>query len=138
MRFNDQYHKYSGVIVDIIYDHFLADNWRIYSQVDLSTFTNNLNDCLIANMHYLPADIQEFIPRFMKRKWLESYAKLEGIELVIQGMSEHTSLPDKTIDAIYILKNHYNTFADEFHEFFPLLIANVEERFGIAITQLPK
>jgi acyl carrier protein phosphodiesterase len=132
-RLNDKYHKYSGVIIDIFYDHFLSVNWDTYSSVSISDFTNGLNNCLTAYMEFLPAPIQEFIPRFMKNRWMESYGTPDGIEKVLEGMSRHTSLPDKTIDAIEILKIYYTEFQNEFNEYFPTLIHHVEEKFLISI-----
>jgi acyl carrier protein phosphodiesterase len=135
-RLNDKYHKYSGIIIDIFYDHFLAHNWKVFSDVELVDFTRNLNNCLVSHMSFLPPDIQEFIPKFMKRRWIESYATLEGIEHVLEGMSKHTSLPDKTIDAIDILKREYEELKTEFFDYFPQLVAHVEENFQIAIKHL--
>jgi len=130
-RLNEKYHKYSGIIIDIFYDHFLATNWQTYSPVLLRDFINDLNRSLLANMHHFSKEIQEFIPRFMKFGWIESYATLEGIELVLKGMSRHTSLPDKTKDAICILEEHYEGFQNEFFEYFPQLVNSIEEQFGI-------
>jgi len=134
-RLNDKYHKYSGIIIDIYYDHFLAYNWKEFSKIELMDFTRNLNNCLHRHMEFLPGEIQKFIPSFMKRRWIESYATLEGIERVLEGMSKHTSLPDKTIDAIDILKKEYEGFKTEFFEYFPLLVSHVEEKFGIEIKR---
>ena len=138
-RLNEKYHKYSGVIIDIFYDHFLAVDWNIFSDASLTEFTNDLNNCLTAYMNFLPASIQEFIPRFMQNRWIESYATPEGIEKVLEGMSRNTSLPDKTIDAIEILKTHYPEFRKEFYDYFPQLIEYIEDKFQISIQgQLSK
>ncbi len=136
-RLNDKYHKYSGIIIDIFYDHFLASNWKVYSTILLSDFLNNVHESLLVNMHYFSEEIQEFIPRFMKYKWIESYDSLLGIEKVLQGMSKHTSLPDKTDEAIEILKMYYDDFQNEFFEYFPQLIQHVEERFQVKVKNLP-
>lgn len=37
-RLHKNYGHYSGVIVDILYDHFLAKNWSAYSPVLLNSF----------------------------------------------------------------------------------------------------
>ncbi len=134
-RLNENYHKYSGVIIDIFYDHFLAVDWQVFSPISLSEFTTELNRCLTANMNFLPTSIQEFIPRFMQHHWIESYATTEGIERVLEGMSRNTSLPDKTIDAIDILKTHYGDFRNEFYNFFPQLVDHVEDKFKISIRE---
>jgi acyl carrier protein phosphodiesterase len=134
-RLNDKYHKYSGIIIDIFYDHFLAKNWQTYSPVILNDFISSLKESLHINMHHFSPEVQEFIPRFMKFGWMESYVTLEGIELVLQGMSRHTSLPDKTEDAIKILKAYYKNFENEFLEYFPQLIKRIEEDYEV---ELPK
>ena len=35
-RLHENYGHYSGVIVDILYDHFLAKNWEEYHEQDLA------------------------------------------------------------------------------------------------------
>ena len=34
-KLHSRYHHYSGVIVDVFYDHFLAKNWAKYSDENL-------------------------------------------------------------------------------------------------------
>ena len=133
-RLNDKYHKYSGIIIDIFYDHFLAKNWETYSPVVLNDFISSLKESLLINMHHFSPEIQEFIPRFMKFGWMESYVTMGGIELVLQGMSRHTSLPDKTEDAIKILGIYYKNFENEFLEYFPQLIKRVEEDYEVDLS----
>ncbi len=130
-RLNTDYHKYSGIIIDIFYDHILAKNWQLYSKVSLADYCENVNNVLMSQMHFLPQNIQEFVPNFMKNRWLESYASIQGIEQVLNGMVKNTSLPDKTIYAINILIKFYDEFRDEFYEYFPQLIKHVEENFQI-------
>jgi Uncharacterized protein conserved in bacteria len=133
-RLNEHYHKYSGIIIDIFYDHFLACNWDKYSSVSLSDYTGMLRQSLNTNLHFFPERIQEFVPRFMRRGWIESYATIDGIERVLQGMSKHTSLPDKTLEAMFTLEKYYDGFLNEFTEYFPQLVANIEERFQLGLV----
>jgi len=37
-RLHPAYHHYAGVIMDIFYDHFLAKNWKNYSDVPLNEY----------------------------------------------------------------------------------------------------
>ena len=130
---SDKYHKYSGVIIDIVYDHFLAKHWPDYSNIALHQFTHNLTNNIRENMHFFAPEVQEFFPRFMKHRWLESYVTLEGIEKVLTGMSKHTSLPDKTTEAILIIEQNYETLRNDFLDFFPQLIEQIETKFGIKV-----
>ena len=132
-RLSTDYRKYSGIIIDIFYDHFLASNWHDYSAVPLTEFCEKINLILLAQMHFLPQNMQDFVPGFMKGRWLETYASIDGIEQVLNGMVKNTSLPDKTDYAMDILNKHYKEFGDEFYEYFPQLINHVSQAFDITI-----
>lgn len=132
-RLANDYGKYAGIIIDIFYDHFLAGNWNTFSKVPLELFAQNLYRILENYIHCFPLEIREFIPRFMQRRWLESYATIEGIQNVLTGMSRHTSLPDHTEAAINILREQYEGFREEFFDYFPQLTAYVEEQFEIKL-----
>lgn len=132
-RLASDYGKYAGIIIDIFYDHFLASNWNTFSNTPLTAYAVSLYRTLDHYIHCFPLEIREFIPRFMQRRWLESYATVEGIQNVLTGMSRHTSLPDHTEAAIQILREQYQGFRDEFFDYFPQLVVYVEEQFEIKI-----
>ena len=41
-RLHEKYGHYSGVIMDIVYDHFLAKNWASYSDSKQEDFASDL------------------------------------------------------------------------------------------------
>ena len=45
-RLHQRYSHYSGVIVDILYDHFLAKNWDNYSNIPLAIYAERFYDSL--------------------------------------------------------------------------------------------
>ncbi len=130
---NSHYHKYSGVVIDIFYDHFLTVTWNKFSDIPLREFIYNTYDTLIRNSKLFPEEVKRFFPFFILRNWLETYSYVNGIETVLDGMSRHTSLPDHTKFAIEILLEHYSLFEDHFMEFFPQIIAEIEKRFEISV-----
>ena len=130
---NSHYHKYSGVIVDIFYDHFLTLTWDRFSDIPLREFIYNTYDTLIRNSKLFPGEVKRFFPFFILQNWLETYSYVNGIETVLKGMSQYTSLPDHTRFAIEILMGHYSLFEDHFMEFFPQIIDEIEKRFEISV-----
>lgn len=133
-HFAPHYGKYAGIIIDIIYDHFLATEWNSLSNIKLNEFAQNTYNLLLKHVSIFPAGIQEFVPRFIQRRWLETYATTNGIKNVLTGMSKYTSLPDHTEKAIEILHLHYHDLTKEFREYFPQLVSHVEENFGIVVV----
>lgn len=128
---NSNYHKYSGVIVDIFYDHFLARSWDSFSDIPLREFIYNTYEILIRNSALFPKRVKRFFPYFVLNNWLETYTCVSGIESVLQRMSKRTSLPDYTDFAIETLLKEYSSFEEHFLEFFPELIIEVRDNYNI-------
>ncbi len=124
--FAGRYHKYAGVITDILYDHFLAVNWNHFSEFDFDMYIANVYDLLEQNIKIVPDPMQQIIPRFIKNNWLKAYQTPEGIKSVFIGMSKSTSLPDETDYAMHIFNNHYNELKHHFHQFFPSLVDYID------------
>lgn len=114
----DAYGHYSGVIVDILYDHFLAANWQKYSDVPLELFVADFYDLLQANYEILPKNIKQFLPYMIKDNWLVSYATVKGISRILYQMNERTKGRSKMNFAVIELEEHYTDFEAEFSAFF--------------------
>jgi acyl carrier protein phosphodiesterase len=133
---NSKYKRYSGIIVDIFYDHFLAREWTEFSDVPLQEFVKNFCDTLIAFQPILPKKVQQFLPLFIQQDWLDSYLTIEGIKNVLLRMSSRTSIPDETQFAINTLRKKYTFFRADFFNYFPQLIHFVESEYDIRISKV--
>jgi len=116
------YRHYAGVIVDILYDHFLAKNWNQYSNTPLEIYTSNFYDLLEENFELLPSATQHMIPYMIQGNWLVSYASIEGIAKVLEGMNRRTKNRSKMNLAVNELEEFYDEFENEFTLFFEELI----------------
>ncbi len=121
-RILEKYHKYAGIIVDILYDHFLVTNWPSYSSVPIDEFVHNVHSTLTRHVEMLPEGVKLFLPSFINNNWIQKYSTIEGIEDVLHKMSARTTLPEETDYAIRVLREEYYKFDSEFSAFFPALI----------------
>lgn len=121
-RLHSKYSHYSGIIVDILYDHFLAKNWNKYSVVPLDEYVDSFYDSLEKNHSLLPARIQKMIPFMMADNWLLNYGSIEGISRVLEGMNRRTKNRSGMDEAVKELEIFYNEFESEFSTFFEELI----------------
>ena len=133
-RLHKNYSHYSRVIVDIYYDHFLAKNWKDYSDVPLTRFVAGFYDLLERRYEILPLGIQRMMPYMIADNWLVNYAELEGIERVLHGMNRRTNNRSKMNLAIADLEAHYGEFENEFQLFFKELITFSREKFNALCT----
>ena len=117
-RLHKNYSHYSGVIVDILYDHFLAKNWSIYSKIPLNIYVNEFYKTLEDNFNMLPIGVQKMMPYMVASNWLLSYASIEGITKVLEGMNRRTQNRSKMNLAVNELKEFYDDFENEFTLFF--------------------
>lgn len=117
-RLHENYSHYSGVIVDILYDHFLAKNWCRYSDVPLKIFVENFYDNLRVNFEILPTRVQKMMPYMIADDWLLNYANIDGIQRVLNGMNRRTNNISGMDKATLELRQYYAEFEDEFTEFF--------------------
>ncbi|SDB26542.1 Acyl carrier protein phosphodiesterase [Flavobacteriaceae bacterium MAR_2010_188] len=117
-RLHKNYGHYSGVIVDILYDHYLAKNWETYSTQSLPDYIEDFYDNLRENFEILPLRIQKLMPFMIGDNWLLSYAEIDGIKRVLEGMNRRTQNKSKMNEATVELRKYYIEFEDEFTNFF--------------------
>ncbi len=117
-RLHKNYGHYSGVIVDILYDHFLAKNWKNYHEQPLDEYIQDFYKLLRTEFDILPSRIQQMMPYMISDNWLLSYATIQGISKILVQMNRRTNNISKMNFAVIELEQFYKEFEDEFTSFF--------------------
>jgi acyl carrier protein phosphodiesterase len=117
-RLKAQFGRFSGVIVDMFYDHFLARNWNEYSQLPIRKFTFGIYRVMMNHFMILPPKTRRILPFMMADDWLASYANFEGLNMALTGMSRRTNFNSGMENAVEALKKDYSLYKDEFSAFF--------------------
>jgi acyl carrier protein phosphodiesterase len=117
-RLKPAYERFSGAVVDILYDHFLSKNWSNFSDIPLKKYAQNIYSLIEKNNSILPERMQHFIPFFIKRDRLNCYANLECFEDVLLKMGEYTAMPKKSKEGMKIINENYSEFEKDFNHFF--------------------
>lgn len=136
-KLHANYSHYSGVIVDIFYDHFLAKNWQDYCKQPLDIYVEEFYDLLQEHYPILPMNIKRMMPYLIADNWLLSYAKIEGISKVLNGMNRRTQNRSKMNYATEDLQEHYSEFESEFTSFFEELKTFSSEQLQKLTRQNP-
>jgi acyl carrier protein phosphodiesterase len=121
-RLHENYSHYSGVIVDILYDHFLAKNWKNYHDTPLDEYVDEFYEMLRNNFGVLPTRIQRMMPYMIGDNWLLNYATIAGISKILNQMNIRTKGISKMNFAVLELEEFYTEFEEEFTSFFAELI----------------
>jgi acyl carrier protein phosphodiesterase len=124
-RLRPVHRKYAPVILDVLYDFVLANNWDLYSKTPLHTFTANAYEVLLNHLYLMPALLQERLPLMVSDDWLVRYGTEEGLRFTFSRMklrSQHPRFFDNAVDSF---TKDYLLYQEEFNAFFPELIAYV-------------
>lgn len=131
-RLHAKYHHFSGIIVDMFYDHFLAKNWSSYSDEKLDDFISRFYQSLKDNYDSLNPRTQKFMPYMISQNWLLSYQTIEGIEGILTQMdSRMLSRMKKESNMRYAvaeLELYYHEFEAEFTTFFEELKTHTNQK----------
>jgi acyl carrier protein phosphodiesterase len=119
--------RFSGVLVDVFYDHLLASRWDRYSSVPLDRFTASFYADVSATPLALPETARIMLDRIVRHGLLESYAEVAGVERSLRRLSMRLSQRWKHRQfaleaAVEDLRLHEAAFAQDFDEFFPQLM----------------
>ena len=117
-RLHEKYGHYSGVIMDILYDHFLAKNWNLYSNEPLEVYVANFYKSLEDNYEILNSKTKNLMPYMFENNWLVSYATIAGIEMILFQMDYRTKHRVNMQEAIVELQEFYTDLEEEFTLFF--------------------
>ena len=120
-RLRPKYRHYSGVIVDVFYDHFLARNWDTYHPDLLPDFADKAYGVIQSHDPILPKEVKFMMPYMIKGNWLVNYSYTEGIHRALSGMAKRTPYDSKMEQSVEDLKKNYAEFSQEFATFFPTL-----------------
>jgi len=134
-RLHKKYSHYSGVIVDILYDHFLAKNWSNYCNIPLDKYVDHFYGSLEEHFDVLPLRIKKMTPYMITNNWLLSYASIDGITKVLEGMNNRTHNKSQMNLAVNELVEFYEEFEVEFTSFFKELIAFSKEKLEFLSAQ---
>ncbi|KII75952.1 ACP phosphodiesterase [Vibrio renipiscarius] len=123
--------RFSGIALDVFWDHCLASHWSDYHDLPLANF------CLQSEMTIKQTPSGELPERFLlvsdnmwRGRWLESYQDVDNIEIALTRMSQRraTMAPIKT--CFPYLERHYDELQQIFSAFYPALLRSSQDFSG--------
>jgi len=127
-RLHEKYGHYSGVIMDIAYDHFLAKNWSKYSNEKLEDYAADFYQLMQDNYEILTERTKGMLPYMIGRNWLVSYATIAGLEMILFQMDYKTKHRAHMQEAIVEIQDFYTEFESEFFQFFEELVLSCQQK----------
>ncbi len=128
-RVGSEHRRFSGVLIDVFYDYFLARNWERYSPIALDAYTGAFYASAQAHVAAMPPVARTMLERIIRHDLLGSYARVEGVERALRRISTYLESrwhkPFTLDQGVRDLLAHETELAADFREFFPALQAHV-------------
>lgn len=120
--FKADYRLYAGAFVDVLYDHFLAnDKNEFASDEEFNNFCRQTYSYLQINLALLPPKFQQVFPYMQSQNWLYNYQYRQGIEKSFGGLVKRAAYLSESAVAFKIFNEQYDYLQLCYNEFFPLL-----------------
>lgn len=127
-RISKNWGWFSGIIIDVYYDHILAQHWDRYSAEPRRTFTDRMHLVIRSCIPHVEAKHIPFFTNFDNYDQLFAYGSRAGIELTLLRLSKRIEerMPKRAVklqDAMPELIEKHAELCEDFHEFYPELMA---------------
>lgn len=86
--------RYAGVLVDVFYDHLLAQNWTAVHPQPLREYCANVYRLVHDRLSDLPVSAHPALELMAREDWLTSYVYIDGIADVLARMSRRARQPN--------------------------------------------
>lgn len=116
--------RYAGIVLDVYFDHCLAQGWARWNEAPLAGFTARIYRILDERRAELPPRLAAIAPRMAAHDWLGSYARRESVDAAVRGISTRLSRNgDRLLACLEVLHANEGAAQATFETFFPDLIA---------------
>lgn len=119
--FRPAYRLYSGALMDVVYDHFLALDENEFTDKGLQSFTINTYSLLDQHTNYFPEKFAMMYPYMKANNWLYNYRYREGIQKSLGGVVRRSKYLTESDTAHQLFLDHYDKLKELYQLFFPEL-----------------
>jgi acyl carrier protein phosphodiesterase len=119
LYFKPAYRLYAGAFVDVVYDHFLANDINEFHSADsLADFAIQVYYILQSNFFHLPQRFQNLLPYMKSQNWLFNYQYRYGIEKSFGGLVKRAIYLHESATAFAVFNDKYDELKKCYNEFF--------------------
>ncbi len=119
--------RFAGIIIDILFDHYLCKHWEKYHTLSLDKFCQQVYQTFEKHPEWRAGRLREAFPYMQQENWLTNYATVDGIALTLQRVSRRTPRVSGIAEGIKDFRKHYTEFEEKFHSFMPELVDFVKQ-----------
>ncbi len=124
-----------GVVLDLLYDHFLSQSWHDYCVLDLNDYLYQFNKAANQSAQTYPQKPRLIINSMSESNLLGQYQSFSDFQRALQRIDQRLSTriraKETATEYLPVVAENYDDLLMNFSEFFPQLIAHFKShQFG--------
>lgn len=127
-QFSPEKRRFSGIVLDVVFDHFLIKHWDKYSSKRFHGFVDNCYVDLLEHRDLMPPRMEMVVGWMIKRDWIRSYAEMDHVGRALDGLAGRLKLKHNFHGSIEEVHKHYEAIESGFLMFFPELLQHIDGR----------
>jgi acyl carrier protein phosphodiesterase len=129
--FRPSYRLYSGAVVDVLYDHFLANDPTLFDDASLKQFSTRVYRQLEEQAAALPNNFLQVFAYMRMDDWLYHYRYTEGIRKSLGGLVRRATYLSDSETAYQLFLDHYAELNQHYQEFFADVKQFAKQQFDL-------
>lgn len=117
--FRPFYRLYSGALIDVVFDHFLAVDENEFSEERLRSFASETYEILTRHEWLFPEKFARMFSFMKAQNWLYNYKFRWGIEKSLGGAVHRAKYLEESATAFRLFNEHYSLLHRCYQAFFP-------------------
>ncbi|OHY82794.1 ACP phosphodiesterase [Marinobacter sp. AC-23] len=117
--FSAQRRRFSGVALDVLYDHFLLRHWDKFTDVDQHTFIRTVYTELQNNENLMSPAMSRTTRHMVRNDWFGSYRNLDNIGYALDRVAERIRFHNAFAGIIEEIRPLHSELEERFLSFFP-------------------
>ncbi|MGN7719892.1 ACP phosphodiesterase [Chitinophaga sp. 22620] len=115
---------YGGVFMDIVYDHFLANDKERFTLLSLAAFAESTYAIIQARHDELPPVFREVFHYMKSHNWLYNYRQRDGVLKSFTGMVRRSKYFPHPVEVPFgVFEDNYAALQECYDGFFPDAVA---------------
>ena len=123
---------YARVIMDVVYDHFLAQHWQDFHPQPLAEFAAHFYSETAPKKEMIPQKMQRLFQLMKEQDWLVEYSRVDGLERILFHLSKRTSFPSNFSKAVPLVEKNKPLLIPAFKNFYNALQLHCKNHLKIA------
>jgi len=115
--FRPHYRLYAGAFVDVVYDHFLANDAEEFTEDSLYDLTDQIYDSLRSRISWFPEPFARMFQYMQEQNWLFNYRHRWGINKSMSGLVRRAAYLSEHETGFRLFEQHYQLLGDCYRHF---------------------